>query len=366
MLETLRPVTALGLYSDASAVSVDAALLETDGLDILAPPVVLSRPYPVDLREKVLSLKGTESLTDVERLNEIEARLTAFQISVAQELMMQTQKTHPPVEIVGYSGHSIRHKAADKFDFTLGKGHVVAKALKCPVINRFIQADLRAGGTGGPMTAPFLEALSRTREKPLAYITLGGISDLTYIGTLGELKAFDIGVGSLLLDKWLKRHAGLDMDFDGTWGARGQAEPKVLAKLLEAPFLSQKPPKTLDRDDFDTLLEQVEGLSAADGAATLTHFITESILAATGFLLARPEHWILLGGGTHNPNIVRLLKQGLPGDVKTAAEAKLPFYEAGAPAYAFLAVRSMMNLPISFPETTGVAAPVSGGDYHAP
>ena len=365
-LDQLRPVTALGLYSDSSAVYVDAAVLETDGLDILTPPVMITRSYPADLREQVLALKGADSLVDTARLSQVEEDLMTFQISVAQELLDQMQKTHPNIEIVGYSGHSVRHKAADRFDFTLGKGHVVAQALHLPVVNRFVQADLRAGGTGGPMTAPFLEALSRPLQKPLGYVTLGGISGLTYIGSVGELQAFDIGVGCLLLDKWLKRHADLDMDFDGTWGAKGQPDTKVLEQLLKAPYLAQRPPKTLDRDDFDGLLEQVEGLSTADGATTLTHFIVESIVKALDFLPTRPAQWILLGGGIHNPNLVRLLKKRLGGLVQTASEAKLSFYEAGAPAYAFLAVRSWMNLPISFPGTTGVSAPVSGGDWHMP
>ncbi len=363
-MKTLEPKTALGIYSDSSAVYIDACILKTDGLDILEEPLTLTRPYSPELRDDILKLSYPEDFTDMNLLKSLDDRITAEHLAVAQELINKTARHVPHIDICGYSGHSVRHHTADRLDISLGHSDTLAQKLQIPVIDRFIQTDLKAGGTGGPVLPTFLEAVTRTQPKPLCIVSLSGISTLTFIGQLGELRAFDIGVGCLLLDRWLRRHVGMDMDFDGQWAAKGSVNQRLLDYLLKTPYLLQPPPKTLDRDDFNHLLEQVEGCSPADGAATLTAFIVQSIVRVQAFLPDKPVKWILTGGGTLNPTLVLWLKQALGNNTETIAEADMPNYNLDAAGYAFLAVRSLMELPITFPDTTGVSQPLSGGQYH--
>ena len=363
-MQVLEPKTALGLYSDSSAVYINACLIKTDGLDILTDPISLTRPYSPELREKLLHLKYPDDVANADFMTVLNNELVAEHGAVAEELLAQVSRYIPKVDIVGYSGHLVHLGISDRQAVLWGSGTDLAKKLQIPVINRFIQTDVQAGGVGHPILSTFWEAVTRSRKKPLAVLNLSGISSLTYIGELGEQYAFDIGVGCLLLDRWLRRHADEEMDFDGSWAEKGNVDERLLAYLLKTPYLAQKPPKALDRNDFNHLLLHVEGCSPADGAATLTAFVVESALAAKTFLPQEPQEWILTGGGALNPAIVLRLKKSLGGTVSTISEINMPHYNLNAAGYAFLAVRSLMGLPITFPTTTGVSEPISGGLFH--
>lgn len=364
-MQVLEPKTALGLYAGASAVHINACILKTDGLDILNEPVSLTRSYSAELREQLLHMSYPDDFTDSARLKDVNQKITEEHLNVARELLDQENRRLSNVQIMGYSGHPIHIRSADKAGVYLGDGDVLAKQLGIPVVDRFAQTDLQAGGVGGPLLSTFLEAVTRAQPKPLAIISLSGVTSLTYIGALGQQYAFDVGVGCLLLDRWVQRHTGAEADFDGLLAERGKINQRLLDYLLRTDYLLQKPPKTLDREDFDGLLAQVEGCSPADGAATLTAFIVRCIEQAAVFLSEKPVKWILTGGGTLNPALVLRLKKALPGEVVTMTDMKMPHYNLDAAGYAFLAVRSLMRLPITFPETTGVAQPSSGGVYHA-
>ena len=365
-MQTLEPKTALGLYADASAVFINACLIQTDGLDILGTPISLTRPCPPDLRAALLSMRYPDDVTDAAAFQRLDGQVTTAHLNVAQELLAQVSRQIPHVDIIGYSGYTVYHNRADKTDVCLGNSDLLATRLGVPVIDHFARTDMKAGGTGSPLLSTFWEAVTRPLPKPLAVLNLGGISRLIYISELGQQYAFDIGVGCLLLDRWLERHAGIEMDFEGTWAEKGQTDERLLSYLLKTPYLQVKPPKSLDRSDFDALLDQVEGCSPADGAATLTDFIVQSIVRSIPFLPATPVQWILTGGGTLNPALMLRLKKHLSGSVNTITEIDMPHYHLDAAGYAFLAVRSLMQLPITFPETTGVAQPTTGGLYHAP
>ena len=364
-MQQLETKTVLGLYADLPATSISACLLKTDGLDILSDPVSLTRPYSAELKERLLNLNPQEDLANAELLKELDSLVTVEHLSVAEELLAWADRQVPEPDLVGYSGHTVYQGIADKHAVLLGNGNDLARVLRVPVIDRFIQSDLQAGGTGGPLLSTFWEAQTRKRPKPVGIIALGGITSLTYIGSLGEQYAFDIGVGCLLLDKWLQCHAGLEMDFDGLMGAKGQVDRHLLDYLLKTPYLAQKPPKAIDRNGFNDLMKQVEGSSPADGAATLTAFIVGSITRSVSFLPTPPVEWILTGGGTLNPTLVLLLKKALSGPVYTISDLKWNTYSLEAAAYAFLAARSLMQLPITFPTTTGVPEPLTGGFYHS-
>lgn len=359
--------TAVGIYTDAAFSGVDACILTTDGLDIFDTPMAISRAYAPDLREELSSLKKNEDFTSTQKLKSLESRITAHMIDTVKELLSLSGRAFAPVDIIGLSGQSIYHNAFYKVNISLANADLIADTFGCPVVDKFSQSDLQAGGKGGPLLASFYETLTKDMPKPLVVAALGGITALTYIGGVGELMSFHVGPGNILLDSWVQKRYGQDMDYDGLFGAKGSVDERLLKKLMEHPYLSQVPPKAADRNEFNSLLEQVEGSTPADGAATLTAFIAAALTDAARFLPAAPELWILTGGGTFNPTLVLDIKRRLQHTrVETAGEFGWDKNTMSAWGYAFLAVRSLFGLPISFPATTGVTEPVSGGTLHMP
>ncbi len=354
----------LGLYSDPSAFTIEAAILETDGLDISKVFATLSRPYPHDLHEELLKYTGQNHIPP-KTFNKINQLVSQFFIQVAQEIITEVAPQNLHIDFIGLSGHSAVHQPESKAHINFGDAQIIADALQIPVIHHFVKEDLNAGGVGTPLLTTFWDALCRKLEKPLAIITLGGVSRLVYLGPMGELIGFDIGAGLTLLDRWIQRRTGQEMDFNGNLGAQGTPEPRVLKKLLNMPYLLKKPPKSVQRTDFQDIAEQLEALSPADGAATLTAFIAQCIAQSQNFLPLPPTQWICIGGGIANPTLMLQLAQLLP-NVKTAQQV-LPYTnELNAMGFAFIASRYQQKLPITFPSTTGVLEPISGGKITYP
>ena len=363
----LESKTAVGIYTDAALSGVDVCLLRTDGLDLFSKPIAISRPYDPDLRTELAALKTMADFSDSKKLTSLEEKITAHIISAIKELLALGWHDYPKVDIIGLSGQTVYHDALHKINISLADADKIANTFGVPVINRFIQSDLAAGGKGGPLLASFYEVLTKDMPKPLAVVALGGITALTYIGGIGELMSFHVGPGNILLDTWIQKRYGQEMDYDGLFGAKGHVDERLLKVLMRHEFLDQKPPKTTDRNAFNDLMRQVEGSNPEDGAATLTAFIGEALAEAIKFLPTKPEILILTGGGTFNPTLVLDIKKRLPHiRIETAAEFGWDKNTLSAWGYGFLAVRSLFGLPISYPATTGVSEPVSGGLMHMP
>ncbi len=358
--------TALGVYSDTGLNAVELVLVQTDGIDIYNKPVGIVRPYPSELRERVLNFLLKGDYTRTREMIDIDTALTDFHIGVIREFYEANKRQHPKIDIIGYSGHIVYHQPQDKICITLGRSERIAETLNIPVAARFIQSDLKSGGQGGPLFASFYNAMTSDFNKPLGILSLGGIVTLTCMGAVGELQAFDVGIGTALLDYWIYRHTGAEMDFDGLIAAKGSVDNRLLTRLLKEKFYLKQPPKTVDKNEFIEMYEQVRGSQTADGAATLTAMVAHSIKEAQKFVTLPPKEWILVGGGIYNPVLVRMIKSVLNVPVRTGLECGFDNDTLNAQAYAFLSVRSLAGLPISFPQTTGVYEPTTGGKIYQP
>ena len=360
----LENKTVLGIYSDPAALAIELAVIETDGLDIKKVHQTRICPYPHELREQLL-IYAAQKQSDPALFNQLNHDVSQFFIQSAKELLEELAPLKIQVDLVALSGHTAQHNPAQKVHFNFGDAQMIATALQKPVAHHFVKEDLNAGGVGSPLLTTFWGALCQKTEKPVCIIALGGISHLVYIGPVGELVGFDVGVGLSLLDRWVLKHTGQELDFNGALAAKGKTDERVLNALMRTKYLLKKPPKSVQKTDFDIVLEQVEGLSPEDGAATLTTFVCQSIIEAQKFLPATPALWIFIGGGTYNPTLMLQLARQLP-NIQTAKEV-LPYTESlNAMGFAFIATRHLMGLPISFPETTGVRQPLSGAEITQP
>ena len=234
------------------------------------------------------------------------------------------------------------------------------------MIGDFRAADMVAGGEGAPLAPAYHRAVADVLDlpKPSAFINIGGISNITWIGDENAILAFDIGPGNVLLDEWTLSRTGEPIDRDGALAASGTVSAEVLDALLDDAYFERKPPKSLDRKDYT--LDRLDGLSTEDGAATLCAFTAQAIAHAAALCPAPPKLWVICGGGRRNPTLMAHIHERLPGVVHKCEAFGLHGDELEAEAFAYLAVRSCQNLPLTFPETTGTREPVTGGILFRP
>ena len=237
----------------------------------------------------------------------------------------------------------------------------MARHLGIDVVHDFRSRDVEAGGQGAPLAASYHVALLRHAGpgRPGCVLNLGGVGNLTSWDGLDQVIAFDTGPANGPLNDWVGGCGLGQMDRDGALAAKGRVDEARLERLLSHPWLAMPPPKSLDRHDFTAAM--ADGLSPADGAATLTAFTAGCVARGLGLLPSRPAEIVVCGGGRHNPSILRELeiRTGLPARRAEALGWRGDAVEAEC--FAYLALRRLRGLPISFPLTTGVAEPITGG-----
>jgi anhydro-N-acetylmuramic acid kinase len=200
---------------------------------------------------------------------------------------------------------------------------------------------------------------ARLPERPVAVVNIGGVANVTWVGRDGTLIAFDTGPGNAPIDDWMLRHTAKAVDADGAMAAGGQVDEAALTALLMHSYFAQLPPKSLDRNAF--AIDPVLRLSLADGAATLTAFTASSLARAREHFPEQPQLWVICGGGRRNRTLMSMIAAGVESAVVPAEAAGFDGDAVEAEAWAYLAVRSLKGLPITFPGTTGVPAPTCGG-----
>jgi anhydro-N-acetylmuramic acid kinase len=359
-------VLAVGLMSGTSLDGVDAALIETDGEGHVRPITFRSDPYSDAARE---TLRGAAALAltfDRPRQSppivEAEGLVTRRHILAVRQLLLQAGVAAEKVAVIGFHGQTIAHRPDRGWTWQIGDGAAMADALGIPVVNDLRSADVAAGGQGAPLLPVYHRALTAGLPKPVAVLNLGGVGNITWIGEGDAIVAFDTGPANALIDDWVLAETGRRYDAEGALAATGRVEATVLDTMLDHPFFDQPPPKSLDRADFTA--QPARGLSAADGAATLTAFTAMSVELGLRLLPSRPTRLIVAGGGRHNATLMRMIGDSC-GIVPEPIEALGWNGDATeAEGFAYMAVRSRSGLPISFPGTTGVPAAMTGGVIH--
>ena len=374
-------LTALGLMSGTSMDGIDVALLKTDGDSLVERGPFESFAYPDDFRARL-----RQGLIDAKPIRKRSARPGSLK-GLERELterhaaavtrFLSTQGIAPSaVDVVGFHGQTVLHRPSKRTDqrwawlkgFTgprtltvqLGDGRALARSIGIDVVYDMRAADCRAGGEGAPLVPVYHRALSaKLGDRPLAVLNIGGVANVTWIGRDGRLIAFDTGPGNALIDDWLLQHTGKAIDEDGRLADTGKIDESLLTAMLRDAYFAKLPPKSLDRKSF--LIVGMTGISPADGAATLTAFTAAAVRRAIEHMPEPPVLWLICGGGRRN----RTLMQELAARLETAVA---PIEAIGAngdaieaEAWAYLAVRSLRGLPLTFPDTTGVAGPTTGG-----
>lgn len=357
---------AIGLMSGTSLDGVDVALLESDGERIEAAGATGYRAYSDAERHLLREALGQAvAMTDRHArpgaIADAEAMVTRAHAAAVRDFLEREKLPASDIDVVGFHGQTLLHRPADALTIQIGDGAALAHALKLPVVYDFRAADVAAGGQGAPLVPVYHRALARMSAcaEPVIVVNIGGVANITYID--GEnLIACDTGPGNALLDDFMLQTTGEAIDRGGRLAAKGKPDRDWIAYAMGHSFFAAPPPKSLDRNDFAAFT--VGGMSKEDGAATLTALTATSIASIATLLPKSPRSWIVVGGGAHNPTLMRMLATLLaPAQVTTGTDLGWSGDAVEAQAFAYLAVRSLKGLPLTFPDTTGVHAPLTGG-----
>jgi anhydro-N-acetylmuramic acid kinase len=360
---------ALGLMSGTSLDGIDIAVIDTDGaMDVAAGP---ARSFAYSDEDRALlraALVEAQSLPADPAargarpgvLGEAEARVTARHAEAVRDFLASEMIDPASIDVIGFHGQTVIHRPEAHFTVQIGDGIALARETGRPVAYDFRAADMAAGGQGAPLVPVYHQALvlAEGLGGPIAVLNIGGVANLTYVDD-GPPVAFDTGPGNALIDDMMLSRAGEKMDVGGTTAAAGKVDYVALAELLAHPYFALPPPKSLDRNTFSS--SRVANLPLPDAVATLTAFTAHSIVRAIDHLPKEPKLVVLSGGGAHNLTLRWHLMQHLPCGLVLAERLGWSADAMEAQAFAYLAVRRLKNLPITFPTTTGVAAPLPGG-----
>lgn len=359
-------MTAIGLMSGTSLDGIDIALVETDGESIerFGPTgyIAYSAAERTCLRAALEDAAQLSNRNHRPRLlAEAEAIVTRGHQLAIKEFLRDNGLSPEQIDVIGFHGQTMLHRPEQRLTVQIGDGAKLAEEVGIPVIYDLRAADIAAGGQGAPLVPVFHRALVKAAglAKPVAIVNIGGVANVTLIDVNGDITSFDTGPGNALIDDWVSDKAGLRFDDDGRLAANGRIDEDTIGKLLLYPFFRKPPPKSLDRNWFRN--DIVSHLSLEDGAATLTALTIRTIaksLDHAGFL---PKCWIIAGGGAQNSEIKQQLARISGIEVKTADAIGWYSDFLEAQAFAYLAVRSFKQMPLTFPSTTGAPVPMSGG-----
>ncbi len=363
-------LTALGLMSGTSMDGIDIALLKTNGEIIESFGPTQFTPYPIELRNIIehalIEAKQIQNRFDRPgQLSHVEGAITKAHIEAIKSFLSNQRISVEALDIIGFHGQTVRHDPEKSLTIQLGIGPQIHKFFGVPVVYDLRAHDVENGGQGAPLVPVYHTALADFSRipRPAVIVNIGGVANVTWIGHRGELLAFDTGPGNALIDDWVNKHTGKLMDIDGLIAGAGRVNQDRLATLMRHPFFDIRPPKSLDRGDFN--YQPVERLSLEDGAATLTAFTAHSLASSIKHMPEFPRIWVLTGGGVSNPVFCGMFKHAIQNygvtEVRLAHELGWNTNFIEAQAFAYLATRSMKKYPITFPGTTGVEQPLSGG-----
>lgn len=356
---------AIGLMSGTSMDGIDVAMIETDGESALERGASTTYAYDAAFRARLASaVSDAAGLSDCAGrggcLAAVERELTERHALVVSEFLQQHGRKPGDIDVIGFHGHTVLHAPERRLTVQIGDGGALAQTTGIDVVYDLRAADAGAGGQGAPLAPVYHRALAaRLSDRPLAVLNIGGVANVTWIGGDGTLIAFDTGPGNALLDDWMVDCAGQAFDDGGRLAASGTVSEDALIELLTNGYFGRLPPKSLDRNAF--ALQPVARLSREDGAATLAAFTAATIARARDHFPEEPRLWVVCGGGRRNKTLMAMIAANVESAVVPAEAVGFDGDAVEAEAWAYLAVRSLKGLPITFPGTTGVPKPLTGG-----
>lgn len=366
-MDGFEPIWSLGCMSGTSMDGVDAAMLLTDGERICAFGRHSYRPYTADEFNAVAAAQGLWHNDRPAVVSNAEETVRRAHLDVISSFC--------GVEVIGFHGQTVAHAPDLGKTHQIGDGKRLADESGHVVAWDFRTRDMACGGEGAPLAPVFHFACARWigETRPVVFLNLGGVANLTYVDphapepdAPGALVAFDTGPANALINDLMACRRNQRFDSNGDLAAAGTRDDTVIDSVLSRPFFDRTPPKSLDRNEFRDVLDRVDSMADPDAAATLTALSAAAVAESERYLPARPSRWLVAGGGSRNRMLMSELDSRLSAPVLPVEDVGLNSDMLEAQAFAFLAVRSLRNLVLSVPSTTGCSAPTTGGRIDRP
>lgn len=363
----------LGLMSGTSLDGIDVAFIKSDGRSVKRCYKSFHLPYNEQEIKKLsqgLSAAKTQGRPTKNNhfINQLEEMITVRHKDAVLAALKLNNLKAGDIDIIGFHGQTLLHGPHQGWSWQIGSGQMLSNMLNITVVDDFRSNDMKYGGQGAPLAPIYHHALlaDKNRQYPVAFINIGGVSNMTWIGSdkEHELIAFDTGPGNALLDDWIRKKSDQPYDKDGVISTKGTVNYTILEGWLKDDFFNAPPPKSLDRNQFD--VSDMEPLSLEDGAATLCAFTAATIKMGQDLCPTAANEYYICGGGVHNPTIMKMLGEQLSGQVHCVDIFGCDSDFIEAEAFAFMAIRKYYDLAITFPKTTAVNKPSPGGIINNP
>lgn len=362
---------AIGLMSGTSMDGIDIALVTTDGENLVERGPSSAVSYSDGFRARLkAALNDARSISDRNErpgiLKQLEHDQTLLHAIAVQDFLYEHSLKPEKIDVIGFHGQTVLHRPREALTVQIGDGALLAAETGIPVVYDMRAEDMRNSGEGAPLIPAYHAALAANLpsglEGPVVFVNIGGISNLTYVDEAGRLMAYDSGPGNMLIDQWMELHEQGSFDPGGITAMSGVVDDALAARYLDHAFFKGNHRRSLDRGDF-----VVPGKGATDlatGARTLAYVSAAAILRSASHLPSQPRTYVVSGGGRKNAAIIaelRGLAEREGARVVDADNVGIDGDAMEAEAWAYLAVRSMRGLPLTYPTTTGCNQPVSGG-----
>ncbi|MDA8869831.1 anhydro-N-acetylmuramic acid kinase [Rhizobiaceae bacterium] len=357
---------AIGLMSGTSMDGIDVALVETDGEERVEFGPTLAVPYGAEVRKRIE--QGLEDAQPMATRSDRPGGLAALETEITDlhaQAVGQFLSIHgidpQSIDLLGFHGQTVLHRPEAGITVQLGDGEALARTTGIDTVHDMRATDMTVGGQGAPLVPVFHRALAkRLPERPVAFVNIGGISNVTWVGEVGPPVAFDCGPGMALIDRWVQSEAGIPFDDGGRIAGEGTVIATIVDRYLASEFFDAPAPKSLDRLDFPPL--EAGSAELSDGARSLARITAEAIARAIPHMPTPPKRWLICGGGRLHSLVMADLREVLaPATVEPCDAAGFDGDMMEAQAFAYLAVRSARGLPLTFPTTTGCREAMTGG-----
>lgn len=367
----MEPVWAVGLMTGTVLDgNIDVALIRTDGVEVAE-----FGPYKLVAYDDAINVMLTQALQEARGWNfngeepeifqKAERALTEAQSEAVLHVVKEAGLTMAQIKAVGFHGQTVLHRPPQNglpgTTRQLGDGPLMAGIVGSDVVYDLRGADMVAGGQGAPLSPIYHAALMDRlgADQETAVLNLGGVANLSWRDTSGRVVGFDTGPANAPINDFVCVRGAGAMDRDGKIALSGSVDEALLRQQLQHPYFDQPFPKSLDRFDFG--MRWVEGLCTEDGVATLTAFSAATVGRGLDQLPIRPTRVVVCGGGRRNPAMMQALTRWAGVEAVSADDVGWRGDAIEAECFAYLAIRSLRGMPISFPGTTGVATPTNGG-----
>ena len=341
---------------------IDICLVQTNGLDLRRFNKNYFYKYNTKIKNELMAILKEDINFNLKRKKYLDDLITHEHYLALKDLDILSI-----CDLIGFHGQTIFHDPNNKISIQLGNPKKLAEMLNKNVVFGFRSNDLALGGQGAPISPIYHKFIIETSdiELPCCFLNIGGVSNLTFWDG-NKLIGFDTGPGNALMDDFMSTNFNKDYDEYGNLASKGTPIREEVKKILQNKFFKKLPPKSLDRQTFEAYYNQLiqKNYPINDTMATLAEWTVETIVASINHLPKKVDNILITGGGYRNINLMKRLKDKLKINFITEDQVRINFDYIEAELIAYLSARSIYKLPITFPSTTGVSKPASGGELY--